>query len=61
MKTKTTCQKCGDDFSNESFELGICCGLPLVEIPFTKEDWKKEILRKKAESKIQEEASKLGW
>ncbi len=61
MRTKTACQRCGDNFSNEGFELGMCCGLPLVEVPFTKEDWEREIKIEKVKSLIYEEASKLGW
>lgn len=61
IKTKTQCQICGDGYADENFMIGRCCGLPLIEVPWTTEDYENERARKEAIQRILERASKLDW
>ncbi|QXO12325.1 hypothetical protein pEaSNUABM49_00079 [Erwinia phage pEa_SNUABM_49] len=45
IKTKTRCQICGDGYADENFMIGRCCGLPLIEVPYTKEDYENDRIR----------------
>lgn len=61
LRTKTECQVCGDGYADENFMIGRCHGLPLIEVPWTKEDYEHEKERQEAIKKILERASKLDW
>jgi hypothetical protein len=61
IRTKTVCQICGDGYGSEEFMLGRCCGLELIEVPWTKEDYEHERNRQEAIKMINERASKLDW
>lgn len=39
MKTKLLCRSCHDNYSDENFCLGYCCGYKMVNIPY--DMWRK--------------------
>lgn len=61
IKTKLQCRICGDGFADENFMLGRCCGLEMIEVPWTKADYEKEKRNKEAIREILARASKLDW
>lgn len=61
IRTKTMCQVCGNGYADENFMLGRCHGLPLIEVPWTKEDYAEHEAKKEAIKRILERASKLDW
>lgn len=61
IKTKLVCQVCVNNYGSEEHMLGRCHGLPLVEVPWTKEDYENERNRQEAVKRILERASKLNW
>lgn len=40
-KTKEICQVCGDNYSSENLELGICCGRNMIVVD--NENYEKEL------------------
>lgn len=59
--TKTWCRVCGDKFSNENFEIGICCGYLLQQVPLTLAEQKAKLKEEIVLRKIIERAQKLRW
>lgn len=61
MRNKTECQICKDGYGDEEMMLGMCCGLPLVQVPWTEEDYESERKREVARKNLLEAAKKLDW
>lgn len=61
IRTKTVCQICGNGYADENFMIGYCHGLPLIEVPWTKEDYEHERMRKEAIKEILKRSSNLDW
>ena len=61
LKTKPWCQVCGDGFGSEEYMFGRCCGMEMIEIPYTKEDYENERKTKEAMQRILAKANKINW
>lgn len=59
IRTKTWCQVCGNGYADENFMLGYCHGLPLIEVPWTKEDYENHRRREQAIKEIM--SKKFDW
>lgn len=58
---KTECQVCKDGYADENFMIGYCCGLPLIERPYTAEEYRAYDERQQIIQQIIEESKNLKW
>ncbi len=58
---KCVCQACGDNYSNENYELGVCCGLPMVYVDKTVQDLEDVKIYEDTKASILKAAAKLPW
>lgn len=59
-KTKTVCQVCEDNYSSENYELGMCCGKPLIIVE--NKDYKEQKEQHdRFIARALKEANNLGW
>ena len=61
VRTKTQCQVCGDGYADENLMLGRCCGVRMIEVPWSEQDYLDEKEKKEAIQKILERANKMEW
>lgn len=55
------CEACGDNYSDEEFMLGVCCGLPLKTRQPTSEELEEHQLYREAKDRVLAESMKLNW